>query len=206
MGTVAIVDYGLCNLDSIARAIERCGGSPRVTCDPAALPTADHIILPGVGAFGAAMVNLRASGMDEAIVAEVGRRAVPFLGICLGMQLLAERSSEGDSEGLGLIPGEITRLEPINGERVPHVGWNEVEVRAHHPLFEDIASGTDFYFVHSYRFDASSEYVTAVAPYCGGFIAGVRRGHVLGVQFHPEKSQKAGFRMLENFLGMRWAG
>lgn len=202
MPSVAIIDYGLCNLDSIRRAVEMCGGDPFITDDPARLNDANLLILPGVGAFGAAMSNLKAKGMDQGIRDQV-KTGIPLLGICLGMQLLGTRSTEGGAfEGLGLIAGDVVRLEEQTPEdRIPHIGWNSVRFEADDPLFIGIAPETDFYFVHSYHMrcpDTAS--VIASAPYCGRFTAVVRRDNVAGAQFHPEKSQKAGFRMLTNFL------
>ncbi len=205
MNRVAIVDYGLCNLDSIARAVEECGGRTRVTKDPRDLVDADSIILPGVGSYGDAMANLRENRLDQAMTERVRGDGVPFLGICLGMQLMAAKGVEGrGAEGLGWIDGEVRRLEPASrAERVPHVGWNEVEPAAHAPLFDGIAPGSDFYFVHSYHLDAAeADDVQGRTPYCNGFVSAVGRDNFFGVQFHPEKSQKAGFRLLANFLDL----
>lgn len=203
MNCTVIVDYGLCNLDSIARAVERCGGDPLVTDDPSALTQADRIILPGVGAFADAMSNLREKRLDEAMGEQVAGNGVPFLGICLGMHLMAGRGHEGrGAEGLGWIDGEVHRLKPAaSGERVPHVGWNEVEAIEGAPLFNDITPGSDFYFVHSFHLDCTDEgQVQGRTPYCRGFVSAVGKENMFGVQFHPEKSQKTGFRLLSNFL------
>jgi glutamine amidotransferase len=202
--TVAIVDSGLCNLDSIRRAVEQCGGTPRIVRDPAPLGEVDRIVLPGVGSFAAAMRNLAAAGFDRALPEELARRRVPFLGICLGMQLMAERSEEGGAtKGLGLLPGDVVRLVPrAADERVPHIGWNEIEAKPGAALFDGTASGTDFYFVHSYHVRCGTDWAAAKTPYCGGFVSAVERGHVFGVQFHPEKSQKAGFDVLRRFLAL----
>lgn len=206
MKTTAIVDYGLCNLDSIARAVQECGGNPVVTDRPADLATAASIILPGVGAFPDAMANLHERGLVEALLAQVERQRIPFLGVCLGMQLLASWGFEvRQTHGLGLVRGEVRRLrETHRGERIPHVGWDEVHYRSDCPLFRGIPSGSDFYFVHSYHLACVEESdVAATTPYCGGFTSAVARGGCLfGVQFHPEKSQRAGFRLLQNFLSL----
>lgn len=202
MSFVAIVDYGMCNLDSIRRALEECGAQPRVTDDPADLEQAERIVLPGVGTFADAMRNLCERGLDRAL-REQARQQLPILGICLGMQLLASSGSEGGATpGLGLIPGEVTRLQPTPQDpRIPHVGWNEVRTQREHPLFKGIAPGKDFYFVHSYHFACTnSAHSLATTPYCGGFNSAVSNGSVMGVQFHPEKSQKTGFALLRNFL------
>jgi glutamine amidotransferase len=201
---VVIIDYKLCNLDSIARAVEECGGEATVSDDPAALHRADRIVLPGVGSFAAAIRNLRSTGMDRGLREQLERRRVPFLGICLGMQLLAARSSEGgDNEGLGLLGGDVVRMVPVDaGERVPHIGWNAVQPLSPSPLFEGIAPGTDFYFVHSYHLRGPRAEVLAATPYCGGFASAAARDNVMAVQFHPEKSQRVGFRLLRNFLSL----
>lgn len=204
MSWVAIVDTGLCNLDSIARAIEDCGARPLVTQDPSDLARAAHIVLPGVGAFPEAMDQLRARGLDQALSEQVIGRQIPFLGICLGMQLVATRSTEiRSADGLGWIEGEVDLMVAQPGERIPHIGWNEVEPTAGEPLFRGIAPGRDFYFVHSYALRPThAEDVAAVTPYAGGFVSAVHHGNVFGVQFHPEKSQKAGFSVLHNFLAL----
>lgn len=184
------------------RALEECGADSRVTNDPKEIESAERIVLPGVGAFADAMCNLRERGLDQALKARVAQN-VPLLGVCLGMQLLASTGSEGGAcEGLDLIPGEICKLQPMaDSPRIPHVGWNEVVPSRDHPLFAGLLPSSDFYFVHSYKFTctASSD-ALAQTPYCGGFTSAVARGHVMGVQFHPEKSQKAGFALLRNFL------
>ncbi len=208
MTSVAIIDYRLCNLDSIARAVEECGGKPIVTGDPRDLARVDRAILPGVGSFGAAMANLRAAGFDKALPDAVLGEKLPLLGICLGMQLLAERGTEhGDHTGFGLLHGAVVKLKPrsIGGngapaERVPHIGWNDVTARAATPLFDGIAAGTDFYFVHSYRLESPAEETWGVVDYCGDTVASAGRDNIMAVQFHPEKSQAAGFRLLKNFL------
>ncbi len=200
---VAIINHGLSNLNSIARALEECGGAVTVTRDPADLRQADRIVLPGVGSFAAAMGNLRQAGFDDALREEVARRAVPVLGICLGMQLMAESSTEGGaSTGLALIPGTVARLEATGEERIPHMGWNAVAPAGDCPLFRGIAPGTDFYFVHSYHFRCAPEAVAATTTFCGSFVSAVCKDNVMAVQFHPEKSQRAGFQLLRNFLAV----
>lgn len=201
MQLVAIVDYGMCNLDSVARAIEECGGRPVVTADPAELARAERIILPGVGAFPDGMRQLHERGLVEPL-RQQARQGIPLLGICLGMQLLADTGWEGsETPGLGLIGGRVRRLDPAAGERIPHVGWNELQLVRNSPLFEGLHSGADFYFVHSFHLEAKdTAAVTAWTPYCGRFASAVQRGAVYGVQFHPEKSQRLGFAVLRNFL------
>jgi len=200
--TVVIVDYGMGNLASVQRALEECGAAAEVSDDPATLAQASHVVLPGVGAFGDAMARL-ATGGWIAPLRQLAADGIPLLGICLGMQLLADYGEEGGAhDGLGLIPGRVVRLHPGDArERVPHVGWNEVSAQRADPLLESIAPRTDFYFVHSYHFVAvKAEHAVAHTPYCGEFVSVVRAGSVMGTQFHPEKSSRAGFRLLRNFL------
>jgi len=202
---VAIVDYGMGNLDSVARAVEECGGRPVVTAEPREVATAAAVILPGVGAFRRGMENIRARGLEDVLREDVVGEDVPLLGVCLGMQLLATTGSEGGGEtpGLGLVPGRVERIKPSGAERVPHVGWNEVTPRRQHRLFDGIEPGRDFYFVHSYELRCDEpEDVLATVPYGGEVVAAVGHGCVAGVQFHPEKSQKTGFRLLRNFLAI----
>lgn len=202
---MAIVDYGMGNLDSVARAIEECGGRALVTDNPRNLREANCIILPGDGSFSAAMHNIREFEFEEALNEEVMSRRVPFLGLCLGMQLMATTGMEGEAtKGLGWIEGETKRLESNDSNvRIPHMGWNDVIQARPSSLFEGIPSGTDFYFVHSYHLVCSNEQdVVARTSYCGGFVSAVQRGNILGVQFHPEKSQRPGFQLLRNFLTM----
>lgn len=200
--TVLIVDYGMGNIASARRAIEECGGRAVVSDDPKSVGAADRIVVPGVGAFGHAMARLRDRGWVDVLRSAVHQDGLPLLGICLGMQLLADESDEGvKTRGLGLIPGRVERIVPDDpAERVPHVGWNEVRHQGAR-LFDGIPSGADFYFVHSYRFVPAGEgAILAVTPYAGETVSAVGLGRVAGVQFHPEKSSRAGFRLLQNFL------
>lgn len=202
---VAIVDYGMGNLDSVARAVVECGGEPLVTGQAEGLETATHIILPGVGSFAVGMRNIRQLGLDQALSARVIGERIPVLGLCLGMHLLATQGNEGgETEGLGWIEGTVTRLEPDQeGTRIPHMGWNEVNFTQTSPLFQGISTGKDFYFANSYHLTCKNEAdVTAQTPYCGGFVSAVGRDHIFGVQFHPEKSQQLGFQVIRNFLAM----
>jgi glutamine amidotransferase len=203
MSSVAVVDYGLCNLDSVRRAFEECGATVTVTDDPRDLAHADRIVLPGVGAFGDAMRALRESGFEDALSEEVHANSIPFLGICLGMHLVASVGFEGgDTKGLGWIDGEVRRFVPATAEeRIPHVGWNEVDAAPGSTLFAGIPAGADFYFVHSYHFvcDDDSD-IAATTPYCGTFTSALERENVFAVQFHPEKSQRHGFQLLRNVL------
>jgi glutamine amidotransferase len=205
MNIVAVVDYGMCNLDSVRRAVEECGGKAVVTSKARDLKTANRIVLPGVGAFPEAMRNIKALSLDRVLYEQAMGDHIPLLGICLGMQLLASKGWEGEeTDGLGLIPGKVCRLEPFGADtRIPHVGWNEVQPTQESPLFRDISSGKDFYFVHSYHFCPENDaHILAHTPYAGRFVSAVQSGSVFGVQFHPEKSQKTGFQLLKNFLAI----
>jgi glutamine amidotransferase len=205
---ITMIDYGGSNLRSVQKALEAVGADVRVTADPDEVRRAAKLVLPGVGAFGAGMAALRARGLDAATREAVDQGA-PLLGICLGMQFLFDASDEmGRHTGLGLIPGSVTRF-PADlraGDRplkVPHVGWNEIDHDATHPLLAGVAPGAHAYFVHSYVcVPADPSDVLARADYGGPFTAIVGRGRVLGIQFHPEKSQRVGLRILSNFAVM----
>lgn len=203
MQRIAIVDTGLCNVDSMWRALESCGARGEVTADPADLAHADKIVLPGVGAFPDAMRVLETTRLADSIREQVTTEKVPLLGVCLGMQLLADSSDEvRPTAGLGLIAGHVERLVPTSaGERIPHVGWNEVYRTRDHPALAQVPDGADCYFVHSFHLSAADPAdVLATTPYCGGFVAMIARDHVIGAQFHPEKSQGHGLRILHNFV------
>jgi len=205
MSNTLIVDYGMGNLASVKRALEECGTGVFISDDPTDCTRADHIVLPGVGSFADGMAALSGGGWIDALrtAAHVGN--IPLLGICLGMQLLANKGSEGgETDGLGLISGEVNRLvADFPEERIPHVGWNEVHHGCTHPLFRGIPSGADFYFVHSFHFIPSSpDNVLASTPYCGSFVSAVACSTVCGTQFHPEKSSRVGFQLLRNFLAL----
>lgn len=202
---VLIIDYGMSNLGSIKRSLEECGAIVKISDNPKDLCTATRIILPGVGAFSDGMKNLRNKGWIDPIKYEISNNQISILGICLGMQLLADRSYEGgDFEGLGLIHGEVKKLDsPNKKERVPHMGWNEVYKLKTSPLLNNIPNGSDFYFVHSYHFVANNpDHVIASTPYCGEFASVVQMDNIMGTQFHPEKSQLYGFQLLKNFLAL----
>jgi len=198
-----IIDYGLCNLDSVKRAVEECGGNPVVELDPQAASIAEKLILPGVGNFYDAMQRLRTSGWYEILQKEVLENKIPILGICLGMQLLATYGEEGGGiDGLGFVKGKVIKLIPETSDiRIPHIGWNEVRHYGNSILFKEIPSNKDFYFVHSYHFVAEEkETIIAMTPYCGQFVSAVESKNIFGVQFHPEKSQRVGFQLLKNFI------
>lgn len=201
----AIIDYGMGNLLSVQRAFEKCGSDAVIIDNPLELRDAERIVLPGVGAFPDAMDNLRKNGWIEELNRAVLEKETPILGICLGMQLLADKGYEvRECDGLGYIPGEIIRFtQTQEKERIPHVGWNEILKREEAPLFDGIADGTNYYFVHSYHFRvANEENIATVTPYCGEFVSSVIKDNIVGTQFHPEKSQKAGFKLIKNFLSM----
>jgi glutamine amidotransferase len=202
---VAIVDYEMGNIDSVARAVEECGAIAVVTDDASDFAEASNIILPGVGSFSEGMRNLRGKGLDRILSEQVLNERIPLLGICLGMQLLAEKGFEGgETAGLGWISGQVERLRPDSPEtKIPHVGWNEVDFFKDSPIFGGIPLGKDFYFVHSYHMVCHGEdNILATTPYCGGFTSVVCKENIFGVQFHPEKSQRFGLKLMSNFLGL----
>jgi glutamine amidotransferase len=197
---IAIVDYGLGNLGSVTKAFRRFGADCRLTADPDALRAADALVLPGDGAFGATMDEIARRGL-VAPLADAVRAGTPLLGICIGMQVLFEESEEhGRHAGLGLLPGRVRRFE--TELPVPHMGWNVLEKTRPHALLAGVADGDYVYFVHSYYCDAPAEITLAVSDYDRDFAAVVGRDNVLGVQFHPEKSQAVGLRMIESFVGL----
>lgn len=205
---VGVIDYGVGNLGSVLRALEELRVAPILVKRAADMHATDCLILPGVGNFADCARLLQAGGWADALQQEVRGYARPLLGVCVGMQLLADSSTEGTEDdqgtpGLGFIPGRVDHLRVLGCElRVPHVGWNGItrSADADH-LFDGIPDGTDFYFVHSYAFvpEAPAD-VLATTDYGVPVTAAVRRGHVWGTQFHPEKSSRAGFRLLRNFI------
>lgn len=208
MKKTAIIDYGMGNLDSVFRAVELNEGSPFIAQKPGDLENATHIIIPGVGAYSAGIKNLSESGLISSIKNKAEKEKIPILGICLGMQLLSEVGYEGGkTEGLGLINGEVKLLKSQNkNERIPHVGWNEIVYNQDAALFDDIPSGKDFYFVHSYHFVCQDRgNILSTTPYCDSFVSAVIKENIFGVQFHPEKSQKYGLKLIKNFLNFRYA-
>jgi len=189
---IAILDYGMGNLRSVARAIEHAGGSANVTTDPAQALAADGLVVPGVGHFGACMRNLRECGLD-AVVKEYAASGRPVFGVCVGMQVLLEGSEEAPGvPGLGLLEGVSRRLP--EDVKVPHMGWNTVEWRADHPFTRDVPSGTRFYFVHSFAPDANGSSL-GVTEHGRPFAAAVARDNVFATQFHPEKSGSSGLSL-----------
>jgi glutamine amidotransferase len=198
---IALVDYGMGNVRSVLNAFESIGTEARLVSDPADVVAAEKVVVPGVGAFGDAMAALRERGLAQAVRdAAAGGSAV--LGICLGMQLLASRSTEfGEHEGLGLIPGSVDYLATDAALRIPHVGWNDLTVRRADPILSALGEEPTFYFVHSFEFHPSDPYaVTAVTDYGRAVTACVGSGRVFGVQFHPEKSGDDGLALLGSFV------
>jgi imidazole glycerol-phosphate synthase subunit HisH len=201
---VSIIDYGMGNLRSVANAFSAVGGEPEIVTRPEQLAAADRIVLPGVGAFADGMRNLREAGWDAALEREVRVESKPFLGLCVGMQLLASLGTEhGETEGLGWIPGVCERLGNGNGLRVPHIGWNDVDFTRTDGLYGGLDGSDAFYFVHSYVLRPEDDtIVSGICDYGGPFAASVEAGNVRAAQFHPEKSHRAGLRMLANFLAV----
>jgi glutamine amidotransferase len=209
---VAIVDYGSGNLRSAAKAFERAAAENeiateiKVTSAPEAVAAADRVVLPGVGAFADCRRGLAAvPALEEALHQAVIVRSRPFLGICVGMQLMAQCGREFETvAGLGWVGGEVVAIEPRDPVlKIPHMGWNEIEPRTAHPLLKGLGAGTHLYFVHSYHFCLTEpEHLVAIADYGGPLAAVVGRDNMVGTQFHPEKSQEAGLRLIGNFL--RW--
>ncbi len=208
---IAVVDYGMGNLRSVAKALERVAPEAEivVSADPAQIASAARVVFPGQGAMPDCMHELRARGLVQPVMDAA--RAKPFLGICIGLQMLFERSEEGDTPGLGLILGKVrrfpARISDSSGKarlKVPHMGWNEVEQSAPHALWRDIENGARFYFVHSYYADEAVPGVRSGATHYGVlFTSAVARGNIFAVQFHPEKSQSAGLQILRNFVNWR---
>ncbi len=208
MKTVAIVDYGMGNLRSVAKAVEHVAPDHTVlvTADPDVLSSAARIIVPGQGAMPDCMRELNQRGLADAVVRAAAEK--PFLGICIGLQMLFEHSEEGDVPGLGIFPGQVRRfpdavMHDASGVRlkVPHMGWNEVRQAEAHPLWNGIADGARFYFVHSYYVEPAAPDVIAGSTHYGiPFTSAVARANIFAVQFHPEKSAAAGLKLLENFM------
>lgn len=201
--TLALIDYGAGNLHSVHNALKAAGGDATITADADVVRRADRIVLPGVGAFGACMAGLTAiPSMIDALRARVLEDGAPFLGVCVGMQLLADEGHEhGVTPGLGWIGGKVVALNPTDPKvRVPHMGWNDVLPATPHPLVER----GEAYFLHSYHFDAADpEQVIATTDHGGPVVGAVGRDNILGVQFHPEKSQRYGIALIERFLAWR---
>ena len=207
MNDIVVIDYGMGNLRSVAKALEQVapGRTVSVTSDPQLVRNAARVVFPGQGAMPDCMREMERRDLSEAIVDAALRK--PFLGICIGLQMLFERSEEGDVAGLGVLPGRVRRfadpLRDVRGEKlkVPHMGWNEVEQTISHPIWEGIPDASRFYFVHSYYVEPTDSRLTAgVSRYPSSFSCAVAHENIFAVQFHPEKSQAAGLRLLANFV------
>lgn len=203
---IAVVDYGMGNLRSVSKALEHVapGAEVVVTAAPETISSAERIVVPGQGALGDCMRQLEASGAREAVVEAAAGK--PFLGICIGLQMLFERGEEGDTAGLGVLPGRVPRFAPnlqMRGLKIPHIGWNEVLQARPHALWDGIPDRSRFYFVHSYyAAPREAALVAATTIYGAPFTCAIARDNIFAVQFHPEKSQSAGLQLLSNFV--RW--
>ncbi len=197
---IAIIDYGMGNLRSVSKAFEAVGHQAVVTRDARVIGNADHVVLPGVGAFGDCMANIEQYGLVEPIRTAI-QSGKPFLGICLGLQVLFSESEEfGPHRGLDIIPGKVRRFEGGQALKVPHMGWNQVHVQRACPLFDGIADGSDWYFVHSFFVDPTDKQLAATTTTYGiPFVSSVWKDNVVACQFHPEKSQAVGLRLIKNF-------
>jgi len=197
---IAIIDYGMGNLRSVSKAFEAVGHEAVVTRNAQVIGNASHVVLPGVGAFGDCMANIERYGLVEPIRASV-QSGKPFLGICLGLQVLFTESEEfGPHKGLGIIPGKVRRFAVGTGLKVPHIGWNQVDFQRVCPLFDGIADGTDWYFVHSYFVDPQEPQLAAsTTTYGAPFVSSIWKDNIVACQFHPEKSQAVGLRLIKNF-------
>ena len=203
---IAVVDYGAGNLVSIEQGLTASGAEVVIARDTAVIASADAVVVPGVGAAAPAMDRLRTAGLVDPILGWIAADR-PFLGVCLGLQLLFETSDEDDARTFGVLEGRTQRLE--HAPTLPHIGWNQVERRRSHPLFDGIPDGADFYFVHSYAgapSDADDAVILAETEHGARFVSAVARGNLLGVQFHPERSGDDGLRLLANFVGLVRAG
>ena len=204
---IAIIDYGMANLRSVEKALEKVGGKPVITSDPEVVARADKVVLPGVGAFCACMTNLNSRGLNKAVLRAV-ETGKPFLGICVGLQMLFDSSNEmGETPGLGLLPGRVVKFfensvpAAAEGLKVPHIGWNSLNVRKGSRLLKDIGDGDRVYFVHSYYPEPDDQgIVSATSDYGMDFCCAVEVDNICATQFHPEKSGAVGLQILRNFV------
>jgi glutamine amidotransferase len=197
---IAVLDYGAANMVSITKALAAVGAEVSVAAEPAALAGMDAIVVPGVGAAASAMTHLRERGLVEPL-RDWARAERPILGICLGYQIFFDTSEEGDAEALGLLAGRTVGL--VDAPTLPHIGWNSVDAVRHHPLFDGVADGSYFYFVHSFAPAPSDESIVVARTTHGRpFVSVVAKGSLYGLQFHPEKSSDAGLQVLANFVGL----
>ena len=203
---IAVVDYGMGNIRSVSKALEHVAPTAEVlvTSDPETIRASERVVVPGQGAMPDCMRQLTASGAREAVIEAT--RSKPFLGICIGMQMLFKRGEEGDTPGLGLLPGEVPRFpdKKMAGLKIPHMGWNQVSQARPHPVWEGVPDGSRFYFVHSYFPQPADRAMTAATcAYGVTFTCAIARDNIFAVQFHPEKSQTFGLRLLSNFVQWR---
>lgn len=200
MQKIAVLDYGMGNLLSVRKAIEFVGAFPMITSNPAEICSADGIVLPGVGNFGDGIRNLCKMGLDS-VIRNLINEGKPFLGICLGMQLLMEESEESpETSGLGIFKGKVLRF-PRGELKVPHMGWNQMKIEKNHPCLDDIPDMSYFYFVHSYYVSAQDpEVILGTTFYGNEFASAIGRKNVFATQFHPEKSQDIGLQIIRNFI------
>jgi glutamine amidotransferase len=200
---ITIIDYGMGNLGSIANMLRKIGADSVIASDPAIIERAQKLILPGVGAFDSGMANLNERNLVDILNKKVLLDKIPILGLCLGMQLLTQKSQEGKSQGLGWIEAETVKFgfnPKETGLKIPHMGWNNIQVYREHPLFARLDKDSRFYHVHSYHVLCSESDVIATTFYGYSFVSAIARGNILGVQFHPEKSHKFGISLLKNFV------
>ncbi|WP_029520521.1 imidazole glycerol phosphate synthase subunit HisH [Persephonella sp. IF05-L8] len=197
---ITVVDYGMGNLRSVAKALEKVGLDVKVSSEPKDVENAKAIVVPGVGAFGDAMHNLDRLNLLEPVIKSI-KAGKPYLGICLGLQILFEYGYEfGEHEGLGVLKGKVIRFENKEGYKVPHMGWNQVWIKQEEGLFSDIKNGEYYYFVHSfYAVPSDTSDIASTTDYSVEFCSAVQKDNIWAVQFHPEKSQKAGLQLLKNF-------
>jgi glutamine amidotransferase len=202
---IAIIDYGMANLRSVQKAFEQVGHRAEVVSEPEQVDAADKIVLPGVGAFQDAVATLRERRLDQPILRHIGK-GKPFLGVCLGLQMLFDVGYEdGEHRGLGVLKGRCVRfdVDETMGLKVPHMGWNQLDVRSRSPLVKGLPEGCSVYFVHGYHVEPEDESVVATTTdYGRPFVSSVWRDNVMATQFHPEKSQKVGLQILANFAGL----
>ena len=203
---VVIIDYKMGNLRSVQKAFEKVGCDALVTSDHYIIRDAEKIVLPGVGAFKDGMKHLEELGLIDILNQEIITKKKPFLGVCLGMQLIATKSYEqGETKGLGWIDAQVLKFDFSNSSKklkVPHVGWNNVDFKNKNILFNDISNNSDFYFVHSYYFKTQEDVVTSTTDYGFDFASSVNKDNIFAFQFHPEKSQTVGLKIIENFVNL----
>ena len=198
---LSVIDYGMANLQSVKNAFNFLGYNVEITSNKDSILKSDAIVLPGVGAFGEAMRNLDKLGLVKVLRTAVTENGKPILGICLGMQLLADASEEhGCHDGLALISGTVKKIKEDGSMKLPHTGWNDVKIVRENPLFKNISDESSFYFVHSYHFSCESKFEIGNTVYTQKFSSAVQSNHIFGTQFHPERSQAKGLRLLSNFV------